>query len=283
MAAAGSTHEQAATPFTWGTTAAVHALDEPGGRIALKVPYPHGPHRAVQARSQALIERVGEPRLPRLVGRRRHGDDEAWAYRWGGVDLQAWLDRGGVGAAGFAIAIAAEVAGVLASMHAAGVGHRAIRPEHVLVAPDGAVTVTGLGVALAADWPRPPDEPDDDPERDPDAWVARALRYAAPEQFRPGTAGLASDVWATAILTCELVGAHPLPRDAETMEHAAAILRGLEVPALVPAALRAALAPALAAAPSQRPTAAELRDTLAGAAASLRTTTSPTIIAAGLR
>lgn len=282
MAATGPTHDQPRTPFTWGTTAEIYAVDEPAGRIALKVPYAHGPHRAVHARTQALIERVAHPRLPALVGRRAHGDDEAWAYRWAGKDLLAWLERGGTGGVGFAIAIAAEVAGVLAAMHAAGIGHGAIRPEHVLIAADGAVTVTGLGFAQVDDWPRPPDEDDDDPERDPDAWVQRAMRYAAPEQLRSGGASRASDVWATALLACELCGAHPLPRDAESMECAVAILGGLAAPAGLPPALRDVVQAALATDPARRPPAFVLRDELLAAAARLQTTTSPATIAAGL-
>lgn len=96
-------------------------------------------------------------------------------------------------------AVLRPVLGGLAAAHRAGLVHRDVKPENVLISDDGEVKIADFGLvrAVAA------------------AGITSAsvilgtAAYLSPEQVRDGNAGPRSDVYSVGILTYELLTGHP--------------------------------------------------------------------------
>jgi serine/threonine protein kinase len=110
-----------------------------------------------------------------------------------------------------AAVIAGQLAEALHAVHAAGIVHRDVKPENVLVAPTGdggaRVVLTDFGVADVVGLP---------PFAPPGALVGSPA-YMSPEQARGEPVGPASDQWALGLLLYEMatgrLPASPRPRD----------------------------------------------------------------------
>ena len=103
--------------------------------------------------------------------------------------------------------IGCEVAKGLAAIHAAGVVHRDMKPENVLITPDHVVKIMDLGVARAADEAIRLSQTG--------AFVG-SIHYAAPEQFKMGGKDLdgRADLHALGVILYELAsGTHPYLAD----------------------------------------------------------------------
>jgi hypothetical protein len=106
-----------------------------------------------------------------------------------------------------AVEIVRQVAEALAVAHAAQIVHRDVKPENVMVRPDGYVKVLDFGLArlhpdaLAAGVTNSLTEA---------GTILGTIGYMAPEQARGQTAGDAADVFAIGVVLYELVsGRHP--------------------------------------------------------------------------
>lgn len=112
-----------------------------------------------------------------------------------GLSLVRLLADGGFLPPGAALRVARTLAAGLAAIHDSGFAHGDLRPETVILEPQGSLRIIDLGVAPLL----PP--PGTDPEAD------RALgdpRYLAPERLGGGEPSPPADVWAAGTLLVEV-------------------------------------------------------------------------------
>jgi serine/threonine protein kinase len=162
------------------------------------------------------------------------------------------------------VRILRDTAIALAAAHEAGIVHRDVKPENVIVRPDGRVKVLDFGIARAV-------------PRDATATLSTAPnlatltqdgaklgtpRYMAPEQIKGGPVDGRSDQFAWAVCAFELLEGRPPFRGPDPMAVMAAVLTDAAPPmARVSAELAAIVARALEKDPSRRFT--SMRDLLA--------------------
>ncbi|HBP22703.1 MAG TPA: hypothetical protein DEA08_33600 [Planctomycetes bacterium] len=168
--------------------------------------------------------------------------------------------------------LALELCEGVAALHAAGVVHRDLKPDNVMVTPEGRPVVIDLGLALSVE---------SDTRLTRTGALVGTVSYMAPEQVRDSSSVDArADVYALGLILFELFsGASAAPAGETMPEVVSSILHG-ERPRLreqdpaLPAPLDELLARTLAPDPAQRPADADalwasLRE-LQGAAAEAR-------------
>ncbi len=153
-------------------------------------------------------------------------------------------------------AIGADVADTLEAAHLAGITHRDIKPDNLLIGPRGRTLVSDFGIATLGDG-----------TQTATGTVTGTLAYTAPELLRGGRADAASDVFALgATLHALLTGRSPFSTGEE--DHAGAVIwrvvneEPAPLPATVPEALRAVIADCTAKDPARRPPVTQLRERL---------------------
>jgi eukaryotic-like serine/threonine-protein kinase len=109
-----------------------------------------------------------------------------------GESLRGRLERGPSVGPRLAAWIASEVCAALAAAHAAGVVHRDIKPDNILLATDGRVVLADFGVAVLG----VPGQAVD---------VSGTPEYMAPEQARGEPATAATDVYAVGVVLYEML------------------------------------------------------------------------------
>jgi predicted Ser/Thr protein kinase len=141
----------------------------------------------------------------------------------------------------------------LAAAHQAGLVHRDVKPENVLVDRAGRAVVTDFGLARVDAGPVVPDASTvaSEPELTATGAVAGTPAYLAPEQLTGAAVDARADQFAWATMAWELLtGVRPFPADPGV--RLAAIRAGLTAPRELPPRLAAALVRALALRPSDR-------------------------------
>ncbi|MFN7984650.1 MAG: protein kinase [Vicinamibacterales bacterium] len=111
-------------------------------------------------------------------------------------------------------ALGTQIARALTIAHAAGITHRDIKPDNIMVRDDGYVKVLDFGLARL----RSSTESDSDPltqaTQTTPGMLMGTVAYMSPEQVRGEPAGPPSDVFALGILLYELTaGRHPFQSD----------------------------------------------------------------------
>jgi serine/threonine-protein kinase len=135
--------------------------------------------------------------------------------------------------------IAARIADALAEAHAAGVAHRDVRPENIIVTPSGQVKLTDLGLAA---WTRGGRVRLLAASGELDRAGCDLLAYLSPEQALGQASDPRTDIFSLgAVLYTMLTGTPPF-RGAAAMDLLVDVLKGNPAPA---STLNAAVTPAL--------------------------------------
>jgi serine/threonine protein kinase len=152
--------------------------------------------------------------------------------------------------------VGAKIADALADAHVLGVLHRDVKPANILITRFGEPALADFGLAVLAET------------RESSITMELTPAYAAPEMFHHGRPVTASDVYSLCATMYALMrGRPPRWRDNYTPTIASLVDMFAErVPDLqgIPTELTALLRRGMANNPAHRPTAAELRDELAG-------------------
>lgn len=164
-----------------------------------------------------------------------------------GVDLRTLLVRGGPMAPARAVSIVRQIAAALDAAHAAGVLHRDVKPENVLVTPDDFAYLVDFGIASATS----------EQSLTEDGTTIGTFAYMAPERFGSGPVTHRADIYALACVLHQcLTGAQPYPADSVSMLVTAHLMEPPPQPSRlrpdVPAAFDAVVARGMAKPPEDR-------------------------------
>ena len=175
-----------------------------------------------------------------------------------GHTLRQWIDHTGALPVREAVRIFTAILRALAVAHTAGLIHRDVKPENVLIASDGSVKVTDFGLAREASTLTRTDV----------SHVLGSVPYLAPEQLRRKPADERSDVYAAGLILVDLLTGRRAMEGASEAQIAAQHVSG-SVPlaservSTVPLEMDRLIARATAIDPDDRPaTASEFLDEL---------------------
>ncbi len=141
-----------------------------------------------------------------------------------GVTLRQRMSRGEASLRDV-VDIGVQIASAIAAAEAAGLVHRDIKPDNIMMRRDGYVKLLDFGLARAVTA-----EPD--LHRTDPGVVRGTVFYMSPEQLRGMVLDSRSDVWSTGVLLYELVSGR-LPFDGESSSDVAASILRSEEPALL--------------------------------------------------
>jgi serine/threonine protein kinase, bacterial len=148
-----------------------------------------------------------------------------------GTDLSAMVKRSGPLSPPRAVAIVRQVAAALDAAHAAGVTHRDVKPENILITGDDFAYLVDFGIARAAT----------DPGLTQTGMAMGTYNYMAPERFTRDEVTYRSDIYSLACVLGECLTGSP-PYRTESVERL--IAAHLMEPAPRPSQLRPGAVPA---------------------------------------
>jgi tetratricopeptide (TPR) repeat protein/predicted Ser/Thr protein kinase len=257
--------------------------------IALKLVRPgrddeHARGRLV--REARALAQLAHPNVVAVHDAGQFGDHVFIAMEFvAGQPLRRWLEGGPRSRRAIVAALAAAGRGLEAA-HAAGVIHRDVKPDNIIVGDDGRVRILDFGLARA-DEDEPAAHDDTLPDPHPDASLTRTgavvgtPAYMAPEQHRGQAVDARTDQFGFCVTAFEaLYGQRPFP-DAGLVEAVVAgRLREPPHDRRVPARLRRVIVRGLAPAPADRhPSMAPLLAELERAPSGRRTLIAAALIA----
>jgi eukaryotic-like serine/threonine-protein kinase len=205
---------------TGGMSSVYRARDQLLERhVALKVLHPHyGDDEEYVERFRREARAVAQLSHPHIVTVIDRGEDEGQQYivfeYIDGENLKQLLERTGPLPTRRAVELALEIADALAFAHEHGLVHRDVKPQNVLLTPDGEAKVTDFGIARSLDVERGVTQT---------GTVLGTSNYLSPEQASGQPTTQATDVYSLGVVLYELLTAEvPFPGEnfvAVAMKH----------------------------------------------------------------
>ena len=167
----------------------------------LQPPLNSDPHaRARFSREGRAIARLSHPSLVTLIDRGSTEDDEYLVFEYiEGRSLKDLIKRDGPLDPAAAAEIAGQVAEGLAHAHLAGLVHRDVKPQNILLDAEGRAKLTDFGIATADDWTRVTGA----------GAIVGSSRYMSPEQVQGRPVDLRSDVYSLGVVFYEMLAGAP--------------------------------------------------------------------------
>lgn len=234
-----------------GSARVYRAVDRrTGDPVAVKI-YPEGSAEIAghqRLRESSVLAGLRHPGLARMLDAGVDGERPFLVMEFvDGVSLRQRLGDGPLPADTVA-RIGADVADVLAHVHAAGVVHRDVKPGNVLLERTGRARLTDFGIAKVIGSARVTAT----------GVVVGTAAYMAPEQVRGESVGPAADVFALGMVLLEAVTGRPEYEGGPVEVALARLHRPPRVPTDLPEPLASTLRAMTASDPEARPSAAEV-------------------------
>ncbi|MBV8855410.1 MAG: protein kinase [Acidobacteria bacterium] len=214
---------------------------ELGRRVALKFLPEHLTHDAEQARrfrqEARAASALNHPNIITVYGVEEAAGTSVMASEYiEGETLRERISRGALPPSE-ALDIAAQIASALRAAHEAGIVHRDVKPENVMLRPDGYVKVLDFGIAKLA----PRRTAEDNGQNGSTVKTTPGLimgtdRYMSPEQARGQEVDARADVWSLGCVLYEMLAGAP-PFTGETASDVVAAVLKTE-PAPLPQVAR---------------------------------------------
>jgi serine/threonine-protein kinase len=162
--------------------------------------------RARFDREGRALAQLSHPNLVTLVDRGSNENEDYLVFEYvEGRSLKDMIREGHISARDFG-SIIGQVAEGLSAAHAAGIVHRDVKPQNILIDRQGHAKVSDFGIATGQDWTR----------------VTRAgaiigsARYMSPEQIRSKPVDGRSDIYSLGVVMYEMLTGNP-PFDGTNM------------------------------------------------------------------
>lgn len=152
--------------------------------------------------AQAVVN-LDHPAIVRVHHLQEHAGDDCIVMEYVQGETLAEILRDGPLEQAFAVRVAKEVASGLAVAHEAGIIHRDLKAENVMITPSGAAKILDFGLAK-------PRVVGDDPSLTAEGFVVGTRRSMSPEQLRGAEVDERSDLFSLGVLLYEmLTGSSP--------------------------------------------------------------------------
>ena len=187
-----------------------------GRKAALKLLPTHlirDPERLKRFQQEARV--VAGLNHPNIVTVYEVGEDNSTRYIASelveGETLRQRLAYGPI-SVGASIDVAIQVAGALTAAHQAGIVHRDVKPENIMLRPDGYVKVLDFGIAKLAEQEIPSEVTQETATKMVETNVGSILgtvRYMSPEQASGAPVDKRTDIWSLGVVLYEMAAGRP--------------------------------------------------------------------------
>ena len=156
-------------------------------------------------REASLAASIDHPNVVKIIEVGRDGDSYFIAMEFLPESLARVVQAGGPMDVGGAVEFAVQIAQGLAAAHALGIVHRDIKPQNILIGPDGRVKVTDFGIARAQALNT----------MTATGAIMGTPHYMSPEQARGRRADIRSDLYSLGCVLYQMLSGK-VPFDADT-------------------------------------------------------------------